>query len=147
MRDVGRNPQHPLQIIQYRVSVVEVRTVRFFSEEEEEFIAQLSRAGLTTNCAKVLVHLTRVKEASSREIGHGADMGQAEISIALQKLTERGWTANTEKKKPGPGRKIRLYRLALPLKKIIAEIEREHQEKMQQSLDRVKRLREFVSGD
>jgi predicted transcriptional regulator len=126
------------------VIFLEIRNIRFFSDKEEAFIDLLRQVGLTENCAKILVFLVKVKEASSRDIEHGTDLRQPEISIAIKTVNGRGWIGMTEHERPGPGRKIRIYRLTIPLKKVIADIERENREMISRTLARVKQLREFI---
>ena len=72
------------------------RRISYFSDHEEECIVLLTRMGLKRSVAAVLVYLSSGQERTSRDIEHGADLSQPEVSLALGYLTGRGWVGSRD---------------------------------------------------
>ena len=69
------------------------------TEEQEELVNRLIKAGLQKNIAKTLVYVAGKEETKSREIESATDLRQPEVSIAMQELRERGWVTKRDIKK------------------------------------------------
>jgi predicted transcriptional regulator len=82
--------------------------VLYFGQREEEFANLLIGLGVKKNVAKVLVYLSRVSEATSREIERGTDLRQPEVSIAMRSMKENRWVESRENKADSKGRPIKI---------------------------------------
>jgi predicted transcriptional regulator len=120
------------------------KTILCLSEKEEEFISLLTRTGMQKNMAKVLVFLAEAKKATSHMIERGADLRQAEVSVALSRLREQGWVTHTEIPSPCKGRPNKQFQLAIPLRQILAGLEEATRKNIDRELGLVHRLRTFV---
>ena len=120
------------------------QTVQVFTEEEEEFVSLLVRVGVRKNVAKMLVFLANTKEASSRQIERGTDMRQPEACMAIKYLTGQGWIKNREAPSERQGRPEKQYSLAVPVRQVIAAIEKEKKNEVNDRLQQLKKMREFV---
>ena len=66
------------------------KTIQIYSEKEEEFVRLLTSIGTQKNVAKLLVYLGKMEQATSRDIEHGTDLRQPEVSVAMKYLAGRG---------------------------------------------------------
>jgi predicted transcriptional regulator len=119
------------------------KTIQIFTEKEEEFVNLLSSIGTQKNVAKLLVYLGKLKEATSRDIEQGTDLRQPEVSIALRRLTERGWV-DVHEQPQVRGRPLKVWNLALPVEKILDDIGREKRDELMHRMDLVQKIRTFV---
>jgi predicted transcriptional regulator len=99
-----------------------MRTVSFFSDRDCETIALLTRMGLRRSVAAVLVYLAPGLERTARDIEHGADLSQPEVSLAMSYLTGRGWAESRDIKGGGTGRPQKMNRLTKSLPDIVTII-------------------------
>ncbi|MET1125065.1 MAG: ArsR family transcriptional regulator [Archaeoglobaceae archaeon] len=113
------------------------------TEVDEKIVNLLTEAGMNRNIAKVVVFLSKVDEAISREIERAANLRQPEVSLAMKELKELGWVKERELKKKGKGRPLKSYKLTRDLKEIAAELiakKREEIKKMEEDLEELERL-------
>ena len=113
------------------------------TEKDERLIELLSEAGLNKNIARVVVYLSKVGEAVSRDIERAANLRQPEVSIAMKELKETGWIKDREIKKKGKGRPFKSYKLTLDLKDIVTELvekKREEMRKLEKDLNELESL-------
>ncbi|MCD6492742.1 MAG: ArsR family transcriptional regulator [Archaeoglobaceae archaeon] len=96
--------------------------VEELSDKEERIVKLLSETGLNRNIAKVVVFLSKVGEAISRDIERAANLRQPEVSLAMKELKDWGWVKERELKKKGKGRPLKSYKLTLDLKEIVSEL-------------------------
>jgi len=96
--------------------------VEELSDKEEKIVKLLSETGLNRNIAKVVVFLSKVGEAISRDIERAANLRQPEVSLAMKELKDWGWVKERELKKKGKGRPLKSYKLTLDLKEIVSEL-------------------------
>ena len=111
--------------------------VRELSRKEERMAELLIKAGMNKNVARVVVYLSKVGEAVSREIEIGANLRQPEVSLAVKKLKEKGRIDWKEVKKKGKGRPLKCYKLTVDLKEIakgLIEKKREELKKLEEEL-------------
>lgn len=120
------------------------RTIEYLSEKEEEFVNLLVQIGTKKNVAKVLIFLANAKKATSRMIERGVDLRQPEVSIAISRMKENGWVTETEIRDTGKGRPCKEFHLAIPLSRILANLERAVRERVDQELGTVNRIRSFA---
>jgi len=117
----------------------------YFTQKEEDFATLLTGLGLKRNVAKVLVYLTNVPEATSRDIERGTDLRQPEVSIAMRYLKECDWVDSRENKADSKGRPVKIYQLVRPIDEIMNNIETEKKREAENQLDLIQRLREYIS--
>jgi predicted transcriptional regulator len=116
--------------------------VHYFTEKEEEFAKLLIEIGMKKNTAKVLVFLANMTEATSRDIEHGLDLRQPEVSIAIRYLIEQSWIASRESKAESKGRPVKIYELARPIHEIMDSIENKKKIEVSEKLVVIQKLRE-----
>jgi predicted transcriptional regulator len=117
------------------------QTIHFFTEKEEEFANLLIEIGMKKNTAKVLVFLANITEATSRVIERGTDLRQPEVSIAIRYLDEQNWISSRVSKEESRGRRVRIYKLARPIREIVVFIENKNKNEVSKKLDVMKKLR------
>jgi len=113
------------------------------TDEEEELIDRLIKAGIRKNTARTLVFVASNDETKSREIEDATDLRQPEVSISIQELRERGWVTKRDIKKEGKGRPVHAYSLGKPIDEIIDEIEEKERERIaeiEENLEEIKKL-------
>jgi predicted transcriptional regulator len=118
--------------------------VEYLTEKEEELVSLLTGIGTKKNFAKMLVFLARTPEATSRDIERGTDMRQSEVSVTTRYLVNQGWINEQISPTDTRGRPRKKYSLSLPLKRIVAEIERAQKIKAKGELDRIHRMRQYT---
>jgi len=118
--------------------------VQYFSEKDEEFASLLIDIGMKTNVAKVLVFLANSEESTSRDIERGIDMRQPEVSLAMKYMAGQGWITSNEIPSVKKGRPNKKYSLALPVKDIVAVIEKNAKNEAIQQLALVKKVRDYI---
>ena len=117
--------------------------VEELTEKDERVVSLLAETGLNKNIAKVVVFLSKVGEAISRDIERAANLRQPEVSLAMKDLKEWGWVKERELKKKGKGRPLKSYKLTRDLKDIVQElVERKREEirKMEKDLEELEKL-------
>jgi predicted transcriptional regulator len=118
-------------------------TVKVLDEKEQELIEALEAVGVRRNVATIIVYLKDLDEAASRDIEKASGLRQPEVSIAMNKLREKGWIAERDIKREGKGRPMKMYRLTVPIDEIIGhyeEIKRSESAQMMQSIQKLKEI-------
>src|SRR5208283_3763403 len=118
--------------------------VMYFTEKEEEFANLLIDIGTKKNVAKVLVFLANIPEATSHAIERGIDLRQPEVSISMHYLMDQGWISCRESKTENKGRPVKIYELAKPIAEIMDSFEKESEDRANNQLKLVKKLRDFI---
>lgn len=120
------------------------KTIQIFTEKEEEFVSLLVRIGIKQTVARTLVLFARLKTATSRDIEHGADLRQPEVSLAVKYLEGKGWIETRESVTPSKGRPIKIWTLKVPVGQILDSIGREKQDELGSRLEMIRRVRSFA---
>lgn len=120
------------------------RTIEYLTDAEEEFVRLLVQTGIKKNVAKVLVYLATTRKATSRMIERGVDLRQPEVSIALSRLKALGWVTDRSIPSERKGRPNKEFSLALPIRQILAVVERATRQDMERKLGIVDRLRSLT---
>jgi len=110
---------------------------------DEKLVELLSEAGLNKNIARVVVYLSKVGEAVSREIEREANLRQPEVSLAMKELKNLGWIKEREIKKKGKGRPLKSYKLSLDIRDIVKDLvekKREEIKKLERDLEELEKL-------
>ena len=119
------------------------KTMKTYTDKEEEFVSLLTSIGTKRNVAKILVYLAKLNEATYRDLERGADLCQPEVSVAMKYLATRGWIRGREIPSEKKGRPVKLWNLALPFTKILEIIGNEKQDELKTRLDMVRKVRHF----
>ncbi len=120
------------------------KTIQIFTKKEEELFHLLTGIGMKKNVAKLLVFLADKPEATSREIEHGTDLRQPEVSIAVKYMKEQGWIRNSNSSASGKGRPEKVFTLAKPMVKIVESIEKMRKGEIESQLALIRKIRDFV---
>lgn len=110
---------------------------------EERVVELISKLGLNKNIAKVIVFLSSVGEAPSKEIEIAADLRQPQVSLIMKELRELGWVKERELQRSGKGRPMKSYKLMVELKAIISDViqrKREELDKLKKALAELEQL-------
>ena len=118
--------------------------VQYLSEKDEEFASLLIDIGMKTNVAKVLVFLVNAKESTSRDIERGIDLRQPEVSLAIKYMAGQGWVKSDEIPSAKKGRPNKKYSLAIPVKEIMAAIEKNTKDEANKQLALVRKMRDHI---
>jgi predicted transcriptional regulator len=93
---------------------------------EYEMIQLFRRINVSRPIALTLACLAKGREISSQSIEMISGLRQPEVSVAMRYLRENNWIdIREEKKSKGKGRPIKLYRLTVPMDRIVSIIEEE----------------------
>ncbi len=93
---------------------------------EYEMIELFRRINVSRPIALTLACLAKGREISSQSIEMISGLRQPEVSVAMRYLRENNWiNIREEKKSKGKGRPIKLYRLTVPMDRIVSKIEEE----------------------
>ncbi len=93
---------------------------------EYEMIELFRRINVSRPIALTLACLAKGREISSQSIEMISGLRQPEVSVAMRYLRENNWIdIREEKKSKGKGRPIKLYRLTVPMDRIVSKIEEE----------------------
>ena len=96
-------------------------------EKDLEFIDALRSLNVPRNVAGLITYFANTNEATSREIETGTNLRQPEVSIAMRTLRQNNWIDEREVKAEGKGRPMKIYKLRVPIEKIIQYYEEEKQ--------------------
>jgi predicted transcriptional regulator len=94
----------------------------------------------------LITYLANTKEATSREIETGTNLRQPEVSIAMRTLRQNNWIDEREVKAEGKGRPMKIYKLRVPIEKIIQHCEEEKNSEVARTMQAIQRLKELSSA-
>ena len=120
------------------------QTIQLFTDKEEEFVNLLIEIGTKKTVAQMLVFLANTPTATSRDLERGTDLRQPEVSIAIKYLSGHGWIKTDEAPSQHKGRPQKIYSLAVPIKQIIAAIEKAKKDEATERLALVKKMRNYI---
>ncbi len=116
------------------------------TDEEEELIDRLIKAGLQKDVARTLVFVAGQDETKSREIEDATDLRQPEVSIAMQELRDRRWVTKRKIKKEGKGRPVHGYYLDKAMDEIIEDIEEKERERIAETEENLEEIKELAES-
>lgn len=126
-------------VIQMRNAVIEV-----LDEESLELIKSLRALGMTRNEAPLIIYLSGVEIATSREIEAGTGMRQPEVSIGMKMLRSRGWIREEEIKTEKKGRPMKVYALKTALAEIVKYLEEKKVQDANLTMTSIQKLKELA---
>jgi len=117
--------------------------VSVFDETDLEFIEILRNFNISRNIASILVYLSSVEEATSKDLEIGSDLRQPEVSIAIRELKRLGWIDEREVQKEGKGRPMKIYKLAVSMPEIVVHLEKETMQEVQKLMEIIEKLKKL----
>ncbi len=115
--------------------------VRVFDDTDLEFIDILRNLNMSRNVASTLAFLSNVNEATSKDLEVGSQLRQPEVSIAVKELKIFGWLDESEIKKEGKGRPMKVYKLAVPMGEIVEHLEKQTKEDTKRIMKNIEKLK------
>jgi predicted transcriptional regulator len=122
---------------------MKTRAIKQLDEKDEEIVDALISLGMSRPIAKTLSYLQNINEATSVELEMGTRLRQPEVSIVMKELKERKWINEREEKKQGKGRPYRIYSLKIGFEDIIAQLEKQQKEAVDESKAKIERLKKL----
>lgn len=117
--------------------------IKQFDEKEEEIANALISLGMSRMAAMALAYLQDTNSATSSDLERAAGLRQPEVSIAMKQLMERDWITEREEKKPGKGRPYKIYSLKIGFDQIIAQLEKQNKNAVDEVQGKIERLKEL----
>jgi len=114
-------------------------------EKDLEFVDALRSLNVPRNVAALITYLANTNEATSREIEMGTDLRQPEVSIAMRTLRQNNWVEEHDIKVEGKGRPMKIYKLGVPIEKIIKHYEEEKNSEAAKTMQAIQRLKEITA--
>ena len=119
--------------------------VKVLDEKDLEIIDALRSLDMPRNAAKLITYLANVTEASSREVEMATDLRQPEVSVAMRILRQNNWVNEREIKGDGKGRPMKIYKLSVPIEKIIKHYEDVKNSESTQAMESIQKLRKMIA--
>ncbi|MHC1573018.1 MAG: ArsR family transcriptional regulator [Candidatus Syntropharchaeales archaeon] len=120
------------------------RSISVLDEDDTTIVDLLIRLGFKRNVANVIVFLSKVGGATSRDIEFAADLRQPEVSITMREMHQNKWVLEREIKRGGKGRPIKEYRLAVGIKDIIEYIEALKKQEFEADMEHIRMLKDLI---
>ena len=114
-------------------------------EKDLEFVDALRSLNVPRNVATMITYLANTNEATSREIEMGTNLRQPEVSIAMRTLRQNNWVEERDVKVEGKGRPMKVYKLSVPIEKIIKHYEEVKNSEAAKTMQAIQRLREIAA--
>ena len=114
-------------------------------DTDQEFIEALRSLKVPRGVAALITYLANMSEANSREIEMGTGLRQPEVSIAMRTLRQNNWVTEHEVKAEGKGRPMKVYKLSMPIEKIIQHYEDAKNNETAKTMQAIQRLREIAA--
>lgn len=116
-----------------------------FTKKDEEFVSALVATGTPRTVARVLVYLFKNAEGTMREIEHGTDLNEPQVSIALKYMEEKAWISVSAVQGSGKGRPNKKVVLKIPVNEIVDIIEEAQKSAIENRFALLKKARGFVA--
>ena len=132
-------------IYKERGIIIKHSVVKMLDEKDLEFVDALRSLNVPRNVATMITYLANTNEVTSREIEMGTDLRQPEVSIAMRTLRQNNWVEEHDVKLDGKGRPMKVYKLSVPIEKIIKHYEDEKNNEAAKTMQAIQRLREIAA--
>ena len=93
----------------------------------------------------MITYLANTDEVTSREIEMGTNLQQPEVSIGMRTLRENNWVNERDVKLDGKGRPMKIYKLSVPIEKIIKHYEEQKNSEAARSMQAIQRLKDIAA--
>jgi len=134
-----------LPIYKSRGIIIKQSAVSVLDEKDQEFVEALRSLNVPRGVAALITYLANVSEATSREIEMGTNLRQPEVSIGMRTLRHNNWIEEREVKTDGKGRPMKVYKLNVPIEKIIQHYEEEKNNETAKTMQAIQRLKEITA--
>ena len=125
--------------------IIKEDAVKVLDEKDLEFIDALRSLKVTRNVAALIIYLANVNEATSKDIEVGTNLRQPEVSIGMRTLRQNNWIEQRNVKTDGKGRPRILYRLNVPIEKIVQHYEEERNRESAIVMGSIQRLKDLAT--
>jgi predicted transcriptional regulator len=125
--------------------IIRQSTIKVLDERDLEFIETLRSLDVPRNVATLITFLANANEATSRQIEVGTNMRQPEVSIGIRTLRQNKWIEEHEIKTEGKGRPMKVYKLGVPIEKVVQHYEEERKNEAARSMQAIQRLKELTA--
>ncbi len=125
--------------------IIKEDAVKVLDEKDLEFIDALRSLKVPRNVAALIIYLANVNEATSKDIEVATNLRQPEVSIGMRALRQNNWIEQRNVKTDGKGRPRILYRLNVPIEKIIQHYEEERNRESAMLMGSIQRLKELAT--
>ena len=125
--------------------IIKQSAVSVLDDKDLEFIEALRSLKVPRNVAALITYLANVSEANSRQIEMGTNLRQPEVSIGMRTLRNNNWIDEREVKADGKGRPMKVYKLGVPIDKIIEYYEEEKNRESASAMQAIQRLKEITA--
>lgn len=126
--------------------IIDQSTVQVLDDRDLEFMEVLRSLDVPRNVAALITYLANVEETTSRQIEMGTGLRQPEVSIGMRTLHENKWVIEREVKPEGKGRPMKVYKLCIPLDKIIDHYDGKKRSESAQALQAIQKLKEMTTA-
>ncbi len=116
------------------------------TKKQKELAERFIHTGIKRPTAHVLAYTLGTEETRSKEIETATGLKQPEVSVAMSELKEWGWVTKRDIKKEGKGRPVHGYRIDIPLKEIIKEIEEGENERINEIKENIKAIKSLTKS-
>lgn len=113
-------------------------------DRDLEFMEVLRSLNVPRSVAMMITYLANVEEATSREIQVGTGLNQPEVSIGMRTFYKNKWIIEREVKPEGKGRPMKVYKLSIPIDKILEHYEGEKRIESTQFKETIQKLRDLI---
>jgi predicted transcriptional regulator len=120
--------------------------VKILDDKDREFAETLQKLGVERNVSAMITYLMNVDKASSREIEIGTDLRQPEVSICAKTLRHNGWLEESDIKRDGKGRPLKMYKLKVSIDEIIKHLEGERIQESSQIMQSIQKLKQLATS-
>jgi predicted transcriptional regulator len=120
--------------------------VKALDDKDLEFAETLQKLGIQQNVAAMITYLMNVNGATSRQIEMGTDLRQPEVSIGAKILRYNGWLEESELKREGKGRPMRVYKLKASIDEIIKHLEEKRIKESDHIMQSIQKLKQLAAS-
>lgn len=114
------------------------------AEKDQKAIEALQHLGFLRRDACTLIYLFGTEGVTSKDIERNTKLRQPEVSQGTSNLKKRRWIKTSKIRKKGKGRPYHKYYLAKSKEKILDDIRRESQKKVEEEQQSFATLREML---
>jgi len=125
--------------------IIKDDAVKVLDEKDLEFIDTLRSLKVPRNVAALIIYLANVNEATSKDIEVGTNLRQPEVSIGMRTLRQNNWIEQRNIRTDGKGRPRILYRLNVPIEKIVQHYEEERNRESAIVMGSIQRLKDLAT--
>ncbi|MFW5895606.1 MAG: MarR family transcriptional regulator [archaeon] len=101
-------------------------------DDERKFTEILKKVDLKKKDTLCLLFIAKNNGVKSKKLEKETNLRQPEVSISVQNLREKGWVKKGKVETEGKGRPTHVYKLNKPFQKIVSEILKKFDSKIEE---------------